>query len=158
MITSDELLAPGRALESLARRAAHGHRPAWKLLLDHLPRVIDAESRWLYPALLHRHPGGARHALTMPLTGEHEQMLDMIEVLASGSVIRSDPMVRALQSTLLLHTRGERAWLARALRAHPHPLHADTAFGRYLARCAGLMERARPILACASYAPIAIAA
>lgn len=147
MDTTHDLLAPGRALEALARRAARGHRPSWKLLLEQLPQVIEAESRWLYPALLHRQPGGARRALLMPLTGEHEQMLDLIETLASRPAARNDPMVRALQTLLLLHVRSEREWLEHAIRSHPHPLRQETAIARYLAQCAPLLERTRRVTA-----------
>jgi hypothetical protein len=53
------LLTKG-AFESILRRAARGHRLAWRLLIDHTPTLIEAESRWLFPALLRRRPGGAR--------------------------------------------------------------------------------------------------
>jgi hypothetical protein len=142
-----DLLLPCRTLESLARRAARGHRASWSQLLRHLPRIIEAEHRWLYPALLHRHPGGARRVLTMPLTGEHEQMLDMIETLASRTAPPHNPMARALQATLLQHARSERTWLERVLRSHPVPLRTDTALARYVAHCAPMLAQARDAMA-----------
>jgi hypothetical protein len=139
MTPIDELLAPGRALESLMRRAASGNRIAWRLLLEHAPGVIAAERRWLYPALLHRRPGGAHRTALMPFDGEHEQMLELLERLAHAPPAgRSDPMFRAMEWLVLRHARSERRWLERALAEH-RP-RDDPALARFAARCRPVVE------------------
>ncbi len=138
MTQIESLLAPGRALESLMRRAASGNRAAWVLLLEHAPRVIDAERRWLYPALLHRRPGGAHRAALMPFDGEHEQMLELIEHLARVPSGRADPMFRAMEWLMLRHARSERRWLERAIVEHPR--HDDPALARFAARCRPVVD------------------
>jgi hypothetical protein len=140
------------------RRAARGNRAAWALLLEHAPRVIDAERRWLYPALLHRRPGGAHRAALMPFDGEHEQMLELLEHLARSPARRTDPMFRAMEWLMLRHARSERRWLERAL-AEPR-VRADPALARFATRCRPVVDAvarlARP--ACADGAPAAVAA
>lgn len=138
MIPTEDLLAPGRALESLVRRAARGNRAAWQLLMRHAPRVIDAESRWLYPALLHRRPGGAHRAHQLPFAGEHEQMLELFEHLAHSPAGRLDPMFRAAEWMLLRHARSEREWLEAAIAAH-RP-RDDPAFARFAAHCRPVLD------------------
>jgi hypothetical protein len=134
----DPFLAPGRALESLMRRAASGNRTAWALFLEHAPAVIDAERRWLYPALLHRRPGGAHRAWLLPFDGEHEQMLELLEHLARVPAARCDPMFRAMEWLTLRHARSERRWLERAIAEH-RP-HDDPALARFAARCRPAVE------------------
>jgi hypothetical protein len=137
MTPIESILAPGRALESLARRAGRGHRPAWQLLLRHLPLVVGAENRWLFPALLHGHAGGARRALLLPFGGEHEQMLDLLEHLARVPVPHRDPMFVAAQSLMLRHARTERRFVEAALAGAARP---DAS------RLARFVERCRPLL------------
>ena len=138
MTTIDDLLAPGRALESLVRRAAHGHRLAWRLLLRHTPDVIRAETRWLYPALLHRRPGGAQRSLLLPFHGDHEQLLELVEQLSRSPNGRADPMFRAMQWLLLRHTRAERQWLVQAVAVQGP--RDESGFARFVARCRPLLD------------------
>ncbi|RPH45451.1 MAG: hypothetical protein EHM87_06315 [Burkholderiales bacterium] len=136
--TIEAILAPHLALESLVRRAAHGSRPALRLLIDHGPRVIEAEGRWLYPALLHRLPGGAQRVQMLPFTAEHEQMLELIGHVAAGGSGLSDPMFLALQWLVLRHGRAERRWLEAAIAAdRPRD---DTALRRFVVHCRPLLD------------------
>jgi len=138
MVPIDDILAPGRALEALARRAARGQRPAMRVLIAHLPAVLEAEDRWLFPALLRRRPGGARRAWQMSFDAEHEHLLDLLARLAHGPLGRSDALFRAVHTLLLRHVREERAWLAAAHAAHDRL--DDPAFARYVAHCRPLLE------------------
>ena len=141
MLLVDDLLAPARTLEALARRAARGHRPAWRLLFEHLPAVIRAETRWLYPALLGRQPGDATRAWLLPASGEHEQILDLFERVGPHPPGPRDAMFVAALSTLRAHLRHERAWIGTELeRRGPGVDHA--ALARYLAACRPLAEQA----------------
>jgi hypothetical protein len=145
MVPTDDVLAPGRALESLVRRAARGNRAAWRLLMRHGPRFIEAECRWLYPALLHRSPGGAHRAQTIPFAGEHEQMLELFELLARSPAERLDPMFRAAHWLVLRHSREERRWLEELLAAR-RP-RDDAALRRFVAHCRPLVEGLRRLSA-----------
>jgi hypothetical protein len=138
MPTVEDIVAPGRALESLLRRAARGHRPAWRLLLAHAPIVIEAESRWLYPALLHRRPDGARRAWLLPFAAEHEQILEVLEHLKHSAAGRADPMFRGAQWLMLRHARSEREWLVKALSDHRKL--DDPALRRFVQRCRPLVD------------------
>lgn len=148
MIPIEDLLAPGRAIESLARRAARGNRAAWRLLAEHLPKVIDAERRWLYPALLHRRPGGANRSALLPFDGEHDHMLELVEHVAretSGTRVGphasggpTGAMGRALEALLLRHTRHERRWLETTLASH-RP-QDESALARFVARCKPVVD------------------
>jgi hypothetical protein len=140
MPSIEDILAPGRAFESLLRRASRGHRQAWRLLIDCTPSLIDAESRWLYPALLHRRPGGARHAWLLPFASEHEQMLELLEHLARSPSGRADPMFRGAQWLMLRHARSERDWLAQTLERRSRL--DDTALERFVLRCRPIVEAA----------------
>jgi hypothetical protein len=148
MPSIDDILAPGRAFEALLRRASRGHRQAWQRLLQCTPLLIDAESRWLYPALLHRQPGGARHAWLLPFSSEHEQILELIDYLAHSPSGRADPMCRSAQSLMLRHIRSERQWMAQALRGHLRL--DDSALERFVMRCRPLVDAARELGALAS--------
>ncbi len=151
MTPIDDLLAPGRALESLMRRAARGNRAAWALLVEHAPRVIDAERRWLYPALLHRRPGGATRAALMPFDGEHDQLLELLERFAHAPAPvpgRADPGMRAIEWLMLRHARSERRWLERAIAEH-RP-RDDPAFARFAARCRPVVDAVARLAATAS--------
>jgi len=147
MPSIDEILDPGRSLETLVRRAARGHRPAWRLVHEHAPGVIRAEDRWLYPTLLHGRPGGAGRAWLLPLGGEHEQMLELLEQIGAGPPGRLDPMFIAFQSLLLVHLRSERRWLESAWREHPAP--DALALARFVAACRPLVAQTRRLRAAA---------
>jgi hypothetical protein len=139
----EDILAPGRALEAILRRAARGHRLAWRALIDHTPTLIDAETRWLFPALLNRRPGGARRAWLLPFAADHEQMLELLEHLARTPARRADPMFRGAQWLMLRHARDERAWLQRALAEHR--ALDDAPFARFVAHCRPLVEAAHAL-------------
>lgn len=143
-VTLEDLLAPGRALESLTRRSAHGHRPALRLLLEHAPAVIEAEERWIYPALLRRRPGGVRRSWLLPHAGEHEQILELLGHLSRGGSPRLDPMLRAAQWLLLRHARSERAWFEAVLSV-PRPRLEDRAFTRFVTACHPLVATMRAL-------------
>ena len=138
MVTIDDILAPGRALELLSRRAARGHRPALRLLLRCAPVVLEAEERWLHPVVMKARPGGAGGAWRMSHDGEHEQMLELVARVARGPTGRADAMFRALHGLLLRHLREEREWLVATIAQHGAA--DEQAFARYVAQC-------RPVLA-----------
>jgi hypothetical protein len=137
----EDVLAPGRAMESLARRAARGHKPAQKMLLELVPALCDAEDRYLYPELLKHRAPGVQHAWLLPFGGEHEQMLHLIEQIGEApATMRNDPMLRALQWLVLRHARAERQWLEDALAREPLP--ADSKVGRFVEQTRTLLARA----------------
>jgi hypothetical protein len=137
----EDVLAPGRIMESLARRAARGHKPAQKMLLEFVPALCDAEDRYLYPELLKHRAPGAQHAWLLPFGGEHEQMLHLIEQIGEAPAMRNDPMLRALQWLVLRHVRAEREWLQDALGGEPLP--DDAKLGRFVEQIRPLLARAR---------------
>jgi hypothetical protein len=137
MPSIDDILEPGRALETLVRRAARGNRPAWRLVQEHTPRIIMAENRWLFPTLLHRQPGGAGRAWLLPLGGEHEQIVELLDQVGPTPAGRLEPMFVAAQSLLLAHLRSERGWLASVLPRSR--IQDDTALGRFVAACRPLV-------------------
>jgi hypothetical protein len=134
----EDILAPGRALESLMRRAARGHKPSYRLLLELTPALCEAEDRLLYPELLKARASGLERAWLMPFGGEHDQMLQIVEQLnVAPPSSREDPMFRALQWLVARHVRAEREWLQDALTREPLP------DGRKLAR---YVEHTRPMV------------
>jgi hypothetical protein len=119
----EDILAPGRVLESLMRRAARGHRPSLRTLMELTPAICAAEDRFLYPELLKAGGTGAQRAWLLPFASEHEQMHQLVEQLgrASPAPKRDDPMFRALQWLVARHTRAEREWLQEAVTRQPLP-------------------------------------
>lgn len=140
MIDLERLLAPGRALDALVRRVARGDHAAWRLLTGHAPGVIDAETRWLHPALLRRLPGSPAHAHLLPFGGDHEHVLEWLERLSASRCGGTSPMFRGLQWLMLGHGRAERRWVERAWRQAGPALHADPALQRFVDRCQPLVE------------------
>jgi hypothetical protein len=140
----DALLEPGRVMESLMRRAARGHKPAKRLLLEITPALCDAEDRLLYPELLKLRFPGVDAAWQLPFDCEHEQIAQLIDQLRATSAARDDGLFRALQWLVIQHLREEREWLREALSQDPPPDPAR--LERYLEQTRPLVQRGRALL------------
>lgn len=116
------------------------------MLLAFAPALCDAEDRYLYPALLKHRAPGLQRAWLLPFSGEHEQMLHLIEqVEQSPASVRSDPMFRALQWLAIRHARAEREWVQDALTRRP--LADDARLERFVEQTRPLLARARDAMA-----------
>lgn len=141
----EEILAPGRSLEALVRRAARGHKPSHRMLLELTPALCDAEDRLLFPELLKMRASGLERAWLLPFGGEHEQMLQIVEQLnAAPTAARDDPMFRAMQWLVARHVRAEREWLLDALTCQPLP--DEHRLERFVEQTRPLIERAQRVM------------
>lgn len=114
----DELFAPGREIEALLRSSLKGNHTAAHVLAERMPRVLDAEDRWLLNPL--RNAGDAALVARIERHLEaHDRMRAVLEQLREPGMPDEQmrTLLRILDAMLAPHLRREQATLREACDA-----------------------------------------